>query len=142
MVRPRRYKSVAVTSFYYPQEASEVIEKAKELAKLEGITFSELIVKALHEYVERHYPGNPQIPLTVFTKTSPKAKTLEAKIVARDLKKNIESFKRLMMSKPMAYYTVREDMKKNMLKLAKLNEILQNSEYDELIREAEKLLLR
>jgi len=56
-----------VFSFRMPTEFSQLYEMFKELAKREGISKSQLIVKAICEYVHRHYPGNPQLPLTKFT---------------------------------------------------------------------------
>lgn len=60
MPKPRRYEGVIVVSGYLPLEAREVLSKARELAKREGISLSELVGRSLVEYVGSHYPGNPQ----------------------------------------------------------------------------------
>ena len=52
-----------MTSFYIPVEAKEILEKIEELARVEGVSRSELILRAIREYVENHYPGNPQLTL-------------------------------------------------------------------------------
>lgn len=56
-----------VFSFRMPTEFNQLYEMFKELAKREGVSKSQLIVKAICEYVHRHYPGNPRLPLTKFT---------------------------------------------------------------------------
>lgn len=56
-----------VFSFRMPTEFNSLYEMFKELARREGISKSQLVVKAICEYVHRHYPGNPQVPLTKFT---------------------------------------------------------------------------
>jgi len=86
MPRPRRYKAIHITSFYIPVEKIEVLEKARDLAKIERITFSELIVNALHEYVERHYPGNPQIRLEPSVNPLMEPKSIKAEFIYEDLK--------------------------------------------------------
>jgi len=58
-----------VFSFRMPTEFIQLYEMFKELARREGISKSQLIVKAICEYVHHHYPGNPQLPLTRFTIT-------------------------------------------------------------------------
>jgi len=61
--RPRKWKSWRTTCLMLYEEYSEVYEKANDLAEREGITFSELVAKALAEYLKVHLPGNPQLPL-------------------------------------------------------------------------------
>ena len=56
-----------VFSFRMPTEFIQLYEMFKELARREGISKSQLIVKAICEYVHHHYPGNPQLLLTKFT---------------------------------------------------------------------------
>jgi len=52
-----------IRTFYIPGELSEIIDKLKELAAREKISVNMVILRALVEYIKRHYPGNPQIPL-------------------------------------------------------------------------------
>jgi len=60
-----------VFSFRMPTEFSKLYQMFKELAKREGISKSQLTVKAICKYVHKHYPGNPQLP---FQKTLKKKK--------------------------------------------------------------------
>ena len=142
MPRPRRWKAIRITSFYIPLEAEEIVKKAEELAKREDITLSELIIKALKEYVERHYPGNPQIPLPTYTGQLPPAKTLEARITARQLKQDLELLKVIYAKKDntLYRYQVESRVVKLVKELAKLNSILKNKDYQDLINEAAKVL--
>jgi len=120
----------------------EVYKKASELAEIEGITFAEIVAKALAEYVEKHYPGNPQIPLPTYTGQVPMAKTLEARITARQLKKDLELLKVIYAKKDntLYRYEVESRVIKLVKKLAKLNTILKNKEYQDLINQAAELL--
>jgi len=61
--RPRKWKGWRTTCLMLFEEYNEIYEKAKELAEREGITFSDIVAKALAEYLKAHYPGNPQLPL-------------------------------------------------------------------------------
>jgi len=61
-----------IRSFSISIEDLEVLEKLKDLAGKEGNTLSTQIVIALKEYVQRHCPGNPQVPLERFTDVEPR----------------------------------------------------------------------
>lgn len=61
--RPRRYKGLVMTSFYYPLERSELMDKIRELAARECKPVNDVVLAALEEYVRKHHPGNPQVPL-------------------------------------------------------------------------------
>jgi len=52
---------------YVPQEYAIIIKKAREIARREGRSLSNLVMELLRDYVRRHEPGNPQLPLTRFT---------------------------------------------------------------------------
>ena len=52
---------------YVPQEYSEIVKKAKKIARREGRSISKLVMDLLRDYVRVHEPGNPQLPLTRFT---------------------------------------------------------------------------
>jgi len=41
-------------------------QRFKELVERENVSISELITKAMEEYVAHHHPGNPQRPLDLF----------------------------------------------------------------------------
>jgi len=53
------------TISFTPEEV-QLLKVAMELAKRENLNFSGLVKKALAEYIKRHYPGNPQLPLQKF----------------------------------------------------------------------------
>jgi len=61
--RPRKRKGWKTTSLMLFEEYSEIYEKARDLAYREGITFSDIVAKALAEYLKIHFPGHPQLPL-------------------------------------------------------------------------------
>lgn len=65
MARPPKYKGgVIVLTISWPRlESQELRKKAKHLCHLDHIGFSRVLMLALQEYIERHYPGNPQIAL-------------------------------------------------------------------------------
>ena len=52
---------------FYTYRNPEVWEKIRELAQREGKPLQDIIVDALEEYLERHMPGNPQTPLSIFS---------------------------------------------------------------------------
>lgn len=55
---------------YIPREYQVIIEKAKEIVRREGRSLSSLIMQLLRDYVQVHYPGNPQLPLSKFIEKS------------------------------------------------------------------------
>lgn len=78
--RPKKFTDGIVTKIVsVPKETETIWHKADELAMREGVSRSELVNKALAEYLNIHYPGNPQIPLEV-CKT---AKVLDSYMVER-----------------------------------------------------------
>lgn len=68
-MRPRRGRPPKwpegwrTTNLLIPRDHEPIWAKARELADREDITLSELVSKALAEYLNVHYPGNPQTPL-------------------------------------------------------------------------------
>ena len=60
-------KSYVIRSFSVTQKDLPILALFDELVQREKVKFSELVVRALEEYVRRHHPGNPQLPLTRFT---------------------------------------------------------------------------
>jgi len=62
-------KSYVIRSFSVGQNDLPTLTLFDELVQREKVKFSELVVRALEEYVRRHHPGNPQLPLTKFTTT-------------------------------------------------------------------------
>jgi len=71
-------KGKLITSFSLPwsEESFLLLNIIDELAKRDGYTRSNLIFQALKEYVVRHYPGNPQIPLEKFLDATRKPITM------------------------------------------------------------------
>ena len=60
-------KSYVIRSFSVGRNELPILVLFDELVQREKAKFSELVVRALEEYVRRHHPGNPQLPLTRFT---------------------------------------------------------------------------
>jgi len=132
--RPKKWKGWRVTSLMVYEEYEEAYEKAKELADREGITFSELVARALSEYVSSHYPGNPQLPLIHEEHRDYRLRPVEIEVemVARRLRA-------LLDQDPEAWsYDDRRLLNEWMLKLARLNAKLRDPELDELIEEARR----
>jgi len=48
---------------YVSGEDIQIMDKAIELARTEGLSLNKLIIKALEEYIKRHGQGNPSFPL-------------------------------------------------------------------------------
>jgi len=61
------FNDVGHLHLYVPQEYSEIVKKAKKIARREGRSISKLVMDLLRDYVRVHEPGNPQLPLTRFT---------------------------------------------------------------------------
>jgi len=61
------HRSYVIRSFSVGQKDLPILALFDELVQREKAKFSELVVRALEEYVRRHHPGNPQLPLTRFT---------------------------------------------------------------------------
>jgi len=73
------------------EEYEKVYEKATELCEREGISFSLLVARALAEYLNIHYPGNPQMPIA---HEVPFHVRLETRIMKRDLEALLKVLKR------------------------------------------------
>lgn len=64
MGRPvKHHEGYTLKPVIVPNEDAFIWDKTKELADREHISVSELVNKALAQYVGEHYPGNPQVPL-------------------------------------------------------------------------------
>ena len=62
-----RVKSI---SFKDSLEVDDVLRKAQDLADRDLDSFSEIVYQALKEYVKKHYPGNPQTPIDLYSTAS------------------------------------------------------------------------
>jgi hypothetical protein len=136
MPRRRRFSSYRITSFYIPAECEEVAKKADELSKVEGWSFSELLIHALKEYVQVHYPGNPQLILpSLIDPQSLKPLRLEARLICEDLERSIKD-----LEKKKGDVGFRHDLRlraiQQLNKLAKANLRLRDKKIDELIETA------
>jgi hypothetical protein len=137
--RPRRYQGLRITSFYLPIEHSELIDKLRELAERDGSTLSEKIVDAIREYIQVHYPGNPQVCLdSIIKPDAPKPLRLQALFDMQELEAVIRD---LTNSKNHIHRQILVDRgKKLVLKLSKANMRLNDGKIDELIEEFISLL--
>ena len=127
-------------NLYRPYQ--DVYDMFEALARMEGKSFSELASVAFREYVEKHYPGNPQVPLKsfeAFKDSRLKPLRIEAKLVAKNIISIIEHLEHI--EKEDLRLRVRDNMlPKPLIKLARLNLSLQDDEYKELVERGEKLL--
>lgn len=140
MPRPRRFKSVRITSIYLPVESEDVTKKAEELQKVEGLSFSELVLQALKEYVEIHYPGNPQLILpSLLDPQHLKPLRLEAKYLFKDFQRMIG-----VLKEKHGELSFRRDIRQKaiqqMTKLVKMNQKLKDKRIDEFIETASQIL--
>lgn len=161
--RPRTKDIVRNTTIYLYRPYEKVYKMAVELANMEGKSFSELVSRSLKEYVERHYPGNPQTALKSFEEFEDervRPMRIEAEAAAREIRKRLEFVEEYNPSKlePLEIwlreskqeeweriYKVRresviQDLPRHVVKLARLNRIVQSDEYDGLIEKFEKIL--
>jgi len=93
-MRERRYSGLIITSFYVPVEAKDVLEALDQLAKVEGVSRSELILRAIKEYVENHYPGNPQLTLPSIEDPRLLPRRYKAVRILRALKPLVQEYER------------------------------------------------
>jgi len=54
---------MGIFPLYVRKDREEILELARRKAKEEGSNLSELILKALEEYLKKHYRGNPAFSL-------------------------------------------------------------------------------
>ncbi|RLG90020.1 MAG: hypothetical protein DRO36_06790 [Candidatus Hecatellales archaeon] len=59
-----------ILKVYIPASFYQTVVKARMIAKREGRSLSDLIRELLRDYVRRHEPGNPQLPLSRFIEKS------------------------------------------------------------------------
>lgn len=138
--RPKELGVVRHTTIYLYEKYGEVYPKFCELAKIEGMSFSELTSRAMKEYVEFHYPGNPQLTLqSVTDPLAQKPLRLQAKFQREELKSLVKILKEQRGTPPYRE-DIRDKAKKLILKLSRLNRRLRNGDVDELIQEAVKVI--
>ena len=136
--RPKKWpKGWKLSSLMIYERYSEVYEKSRELAEREGITFSELVVRSLGEYIEGHYPGNPQIPLDSFVESGLKPVRLEVKIASRRTKWYLEKLGNPRVGEQFKRDIRRKELPSLLVKLAKLNRRLRDEEVSELVDRGE-----
>ena len=140
--RPRTLGILRHTTIYLYEKYRDVYEKAIELARREGKSFSELISIALKEYVENHYPGNPQLSMESFTENGLKPLRLEAKLLLRSVRGLLENLKNPKVWDEHKEKIRRHELPPKLVKLAKLNSRLRDEEIRKIIEEAEKEVFR
>lgn len=142
MPRRRRFSSYRVTSFYLPVEYNEIAQKAEELTQVEGISFSELILNALEEYVNLHYPGNPQTILpSLLDPNGLKPLRLEAKFLFKDFQRVMMQLEDKIEDLELGFRReLRHKAIEQMNKLARMNRRLKDRDIDEFIDKACKIL--
>ena len=57
-----------IVSIYVPDEDIPFINALKDIAKREGLSVSQVIIKLVKDYVQKHGYGNPNYKLTDFMK--------------------------------------------------------------------------
>jgi len=106
--------------------------------KVEGFSFSELLLEALKEYIEVHYPGNPQLTLpSISDPTSEKPLRLETKFAAQELESLIEILEKKQGSLPFRR-DLENRVKQLLVKLAKMNQRFKDQKVNDLIEKAER----
>ena len=116
----------------------EVYEKAKELAVRESVTFSELVAKALGEYVEAHYPGNPQMSLESFSDAGLKPLRLEAKMLTQKAERFLEKLGDPRISNSWRRELKTKRLPQLLVKLSRLNLRLRDDEISGLVERGER----
>jgi hypothetical protein len=137
--RPRRFKAYRITSFYLPIEYEDITKKAEELMKVEGYSFSEMLLEALKEYVQNHYPGNPQTILPSHTDRALQPLRLKAHWSIRDLERDLGILKAKRGS---AQYLdeVRKRAEKTVVDLSSINLTVKDSGIQTVIDKALEIL--
>lgn len=131
--RPTTLGVVRHTTIYLYSKYGEIYPKLCELARREGKSFSELMSIAAKEYVELHYPGNPQLSLKSFTAEGLKPKRLEAKMVSREAEKWLKILENPDAAEYLKKRIRTKDLPPLIVKLAKLNRRLGDEEVSELV---------
>ena len=90
--RPRTLGMIRSTTISLYEKYREVYPLAVELANVERISFSELVSRALKEYVEAHHPGNPQLTLKEAMREIPLALKLQARNHVLELERLMRAY--------------------------------------------------
>ena len=138
MPRPKRWRALVVTSFYFPVERQDTIDMLKELADRERISLSEMLVNAAAEYVENHYPGNPQMALESFKDDGLKPVRLEVKIISRKVEWWLGKLEDPRLDEQFKKRARASDLPPLLVKLSRLNLRLRDEEISELVERGEK----
>ena len=131
--RPTTLGVVRQATIYLYEKYGEVYPKLCELARLEGKSFSELMSIAAKEYVELHYPGNPQLSLMSFTADGLKPARLEAKIVSREAEKWLKMLENPDCAEYLKKRIRAKDLPSLILKLTRLNQRLRDEKVSDLV---------
>ena len=135
--RPRTLGVLKQYSLSLYAKYLHIYEKAYELADREGKSFSELINLALEEYVEVHYPGNPQPPLEAFQPDSLKPARLEAKMITQEVAGLLDRLESGQGSDGYRNRVRSKIMPPLIVKLSRLNLKLRDDEVSEIVNRAD-----
>jgi len=136
--RPKRLGIVRHTTIYVYEAYRDVFEKILELADREGKSFSEMMWVAAAEYVSKHYPGNPQLPLFPpedLERYRLQADEMEASKEAAYLRYVLPRIRDERLGGEVKAYAW-----ESAVKLARLNRKLRRRRYYRLVEEARKIL--
>lgn len=93
--RPKESKGgCSLITLSVPSELKQkggLIDIVDEIAKREGSNRSEWIMRQIAEIVKVKYPSNPQATIGAFSGTEDLALTLQAKLLLKDMKLNVNA---------------------------------------------------
>jgi hypothetical protein len=69
--------------FFFYNEDLELLERIEELRRRDGWNFSDFAKAAFTEYIDRHFPGNPGLPLTHWITGEPLSEAASEKLQAQ-----------------------------------------------------------
>ena len=135
--RPRTLGVLKQYSLSLYAKYLHIYERAYELADREGKSFSEIINLALEEYVDVHYPGNPQTALESFQPDSLKPARLEAKMITRKVESLLDRLENGQGSDSYKNRVRFKILPPLVVKLSRLNLRLRNDEVSDVVNRAD-----
>jgi hypothetical protein len=141
MGRPRKYKEGwRTTCVMIPREYEELWHKATEIATREGKTLSEIISRALAEYHQVHYPGNPQAPLPAFDKGADTQRplSLKCRFLIEDLERILGRYQK--GGDPAYINRLKAKLQMGIVKGMEYNARLKNNDYQKRIESIASLI--
>jgi hypothetical protein len=80
IIHNRKQKPRLTVSFHIYPEENWILEGIETLRRRDGWDQTRTIKEALSEYVHRHLPGNPAVPLEHWTENLPLSKAAQEKL--------------------------------------------------------------